>query len=208
MLHQGFPLKQQKSLGLLVVKPNLPRPHALLVHSFSYSASTTHLEGMDGKLLHSAPSADSVGSFFPAIPSKLRFFPNRLRFANIYCSLFQGVIWWFFSMMCTHSPIKSLDLGWLRSLNHPLLAHLYFHKFLPGSLPSCMDEFTAMWSHDFGCALKRVTSSTRIHCKDLLINSFGVGSGRIPSSRLLEGILEKYSPPEPSTKPLDNWYFG
>ena len=94
---QDFPLKKTEISRFAGGKNPISQDHhALLVHSFS-SASTTHLEGMDGVYyIHSAPQLNSVGSFFPAIPSKLRFFPNRLRFANIYCSLFQGVIWWFF----------------------------------------------------------------------------------------------------------------
>ena len=165
------------------------------------------------------------GVFFRPIPSKLTVFPNRLRFANIYCSLFQGVIWWFFHGVYP-SPIKSLDLGWLRSLiinywpsiwvfpkigvpqngwfimEHPIKMDdlgvpifsetSIFSQICSLQLPSCMDW---VHSHVKPWFWMRFKTSNFFYSNPLqgLIEfySFGFGSGHIPSSRLLEGILEK-----------------
>ena len=67
MLHlQDFPLKKTEISRFASGKNPISQDHhALLVHSFS-SASTTHLEGMDGVyyILHLSLLSDSVGSFF------------------------------------------------------------------------------------------------------------------------------------------------
>ena len=189
---KDFPSKKQKSLGLLVVKSNLPRPPCPL-GSFILILSQHHSSGRNGweTTTFCASAYLSVGSFFPAIPSKLRFFPNRLRFANIYCSLFQGVIWCFFSMICTHHQPKSLDLGWLRSLNHQLLA-IHVSKFAPEAAYCVWIVHSNVKPWFPGCDLKRVTSSTRIHCKDWVLQ-FWCGKWSYTLQQIIGRSTRKYS---------------